>query len=92
MAADTGRYHQPTKKNEDDDANRDRRPGFYAESDGLEIQCVFNRADLNAVHTTAAFRAGNTDFPVDWQQGRTDIGTTTSLLTPSNCVDPPFIL
>jgi len=81
VTGDSGRIHQPAKKKEDDDANRDRRPDFFAEPDGFEIQRVFNRADLNTVHAAAAFRAGNTDLLIDRQQGRTDIGTSAALDT-----------
>ena len=81
MTADAGRNHQPAEKNEDDDTNSDRRPDLFAKPDGLEIQRVFNRADLGAVHAAAAFRTGNSDFFVHRQQGRTDIRTTTALDT-----------
>ena len=73
MTGDSGRIHQAAEKKDDDDANNDRRPDFFAEPDGLEIQRVFNRADLGAVHAAAAFRAGNTDIFIDRQQETTSI-------------------
>ncbi len=79
VTADASRIHQPAKKKDDGDANRGRRPDFFAEPGGLELQRVFNRADLGAVHAAAAFRAGNTDFSIDRQQGRTDTGTTAAI-------------